>query len=124
MHARAHRIETRRSSHHVVVALADQVVAESHRPVLLSETGLPVRHYLPREDVRMDLLDASRTRTTCPFKGEASYFSLPEHPDVAWTYPEPVPEAEEIRGLIAFFDERADVTVDGEPRERPRTRWS
>jgi uncharacterized protein (DUF427 family) len=122
--ASGHRIDIRRGSSRVIVSLDGEVVADSRRPVLLSETGLPVRYYLPREDIDMGLLAASPKRTTCPFKGDASYFGTPDHPDIAWTYDEPVPDAEQIRGLIAFFDERADVTVDGEAQERPRTQWS
>ena len=119
-----HRIDIRRSSRHVVVSLDGQVVADSTRPTLLFETGLPVRSYLPREDVRMDLLGPSDTRTTCAYKGHASYLSAAGHPDIAWTYEDPLVDAEQVRGLLAFFDEHADVTVDGELRERPRTEWS
>ena len=119
-----HRIDIRSSSRHVVVSLDGTVYADSQRPVLLFETGLPVRHYLPREDVRMDLLTASDHRSVCAYKGVASYFSAPEHPNIAWTYLEPLPQSEQVRGLIAFFDERADVTVDGAVNERPRTQWS
>jgi uncharacterized protein (DUF427 family) len=122
--ADGHQIDVRPGSQHVVVSLGGRTIADSHRPVLLLETGLPVRHYLEREDVRMDELEESATHTTCPFKGDASYFSAPGHPDIAWTYDEPIPGVEQIRGLVAFFDERADVTVDGEPQERPRTQWS
>ena len=119
-----HRIDIRRSSRHVAVSLHGDVVAESRRPTLLFETGLPIRHYFPREDVRLDLLRESDKQTTCAYKGHASYFGTDADPDIAWTYLEPLPEAEQIRGLIAFFDERADVSVDGELQERPKTQWS
>jgi uncharacterized protein (DUF427 family) len=119
-----HRIDIRQSSRHVVVSLDGEVVAESRRPALLFETRLPVRYYLPREDVRLDLLGASDKRTTCAYKGHASYFGTDAHPGIAWTYLEPLPDAEQIRGLIAFFNERADISVDGELQERPRTQWS
>lgn len=119
-----HRVDVRRSSRHVVVELEGQVVADTTRPVLLFETGLPVRHYLARDDVRMELLEASPNRTTCAYKGHASYFSAAGHPEIAWTYPDPLPDAAQIRGLVAFFDERTDVTVDGERRDRPSTQWS
>ena len=59
-----------------------------------------------------------------PYKGHASYFSAAGAPNIAWTYLDPLLDAEQIRGLVAFFDERADVTVDGEQQERPRTQWS
>jgi uncharacterized protein (DUF427 family) len=119
-----HRIDILASSRHVVVELDGQVYADSRRPVLLFETSLPVRAYLQREDVRMDLLEPSDLRTTCAYKGHASYFSAPGHADIAWTYEDPLAEARRVRELIAFFDERSDVTVDGERRERPRTQWS
>jgi uncharacterized protein (DUF427 family) len=119
-----HRIDIRESSRHVVVSLDGEVVADSRRPTLLFETYLPVRYYLPREDVRLDLLAPSDRRTTCAYKGHASYFGTDAHPDVAWTYLEPLPDAEQIRGLIAFFNERADITIDGELQDRPLTQWS
>jgi uncharacterized protein (DUF427 family) len=119
-----HRIDIRQSSRHVVVSVEGEVLAESRRPTLLFETGLPVRHYLPRADVRMDALEPSDRRTTCAYKGHASYFSAAGAPAIAWTYLEPLPDAEQIRDLIAFFNERTDVTVDGEEQERPRTQWS
>lgn len=119
-----HRIDVRQSSRHVAISLGDVTIADSRRPMLLFETGLPVRHYLPPEDVRMDLLEESRKRTTCAYKGHASYYSAAGASDIAWTYLDPLVDAARVRGLIAFFDERADVTVDGQLQERPRTQWS
>ena len=119
-----HRIDIVHSSRHVRVELDGTTLAESARPYLLFEPPLPVRYYLPREDVRAELLTASDTRTACAYKGRASYLSAPGADDVAWTYPEPLREAAEITGRIAFFDERVDITVDGERRERPVTPWS
>jgi uncharacterized protein (DUF427 family) len=101
-----------------------QVLAESSRPVIVFEPALPPRYYLPPEDVRTDLLTPSATRTRCAYKGEASYLSAAGRDDVAWFYPEPLREAAEIRDRIAFFDEHADVTVDGRALERPVTPWS
>ena len=85
---------------------------------------MPVRCYLPREDVRTDLLVPSDTRTACAYKGQASYLSTATADDVAWYYPEPLREAAEVTGRIAFFNERTDVVIDGERRERPITPWS
>ena len=90
----------------------------------LEETGLPTRHYLPREDVRMDLLTPSDKRTFCAYKGEASYLSHADEPDVAWYYPAPLREAAEVTDRIAFFNELVDISVDGERLERPITPWS
>ena len=80
-----HRIDIVHSSRQVRVELDGTTLAASGRPCLLFEPPLPVRYYLPREDVRTDLLGPSDTRTACAYKGEASYFSLPGEDDVAWT---------------------------------------
>ena len=100
------------------------VIADSTAPYLLFEPPLPVRYYLPVEDVRTELLQPSDTTTFCAYKGEASYWSTAGQPDVAWTYRGPLREAAEIAGRIAFFNERVDLVVDGAPVERPVTPWS
>jgi uncharacterized protein (DUF427 family) len=119
-----HRIDIVHASRHVRVELDGEVLAESSAPYLLFEPPIPVRYYLPREDVRMDLLQPSDTRTFCAYKGQASYLSNGEAADVAWTYPAPLREAAEVTDRIAFFNERADVVVDGTRLERPVTPWS
>ncbi|MDL9944812.1 DUF427 domain-containing protein [Gordonia sp. ABSL11-1] len=110
------RIDCLRSSRHVVVRAGDQVIADSRRPTVLLETYLPVRHYLPREDVRMDLLIPSETVTACAYKGRATYWSVSVDdavvPDIAWTYTDPLTDGGPVRDLICFYDERVDVTVD------------
>ena len=121
------RIDVLRSSRHVRLELDGEVVAESSRPVMLFETLLPARYYLPREDVQA-VLTRSETRTFCAYKGRASYWSATVGartvPDIAWTYEEPLHDAAQVRGLIAFFNEHVDVTVDGQRQERPVTPWS
>lgn len=119
-----HRIEILHSSRHVRVELGGTLLAESSRPYLLFEPPLPVRYYLPREDVRADRLRPSPTRTTCAYKGRASYWSADGADDIAWSYREPLREAAEVAGRIAFFNERADIVVDGAAVERPVTPWS
>jgi uncharacterized protein (DUF427 family) len=118
-----HRVDVRHSSRQVRVELDGQVLAESGRPVLVFETSLPMRTYLPRDDVRLDLLEPSPTRTACAYKGVASYLAR-GGTDLAWTYEAPLPDARELTGLVCFFDERVDLTVDGEKRPRPVTPWS
>ena len=105
------------SSRHVRVEARGTVLAESDRPVLLFETGLPTRHYLPRQDVRTDLLTATDLRTSCPYKGTVSeYWDVTVGDttieEVAWCYAEPFPEVAAIAGHIAFLDEKVDVVVD------------
>ena len=130
VHARDphHRVDTLRSSRRVQVSVGGEVVADSVRPLVLVETSLPVRFYLPFEDVRTDLLEPSDTVTACPYKGTARYWSLRVGdtvvPDAAWSYPDPIPENPKIRDLLCFFNERVDLVVDGRQLERPRTYWS
>ena len=123
-----HRVDSRESSRHVQVALGGETIAESQRPRLVFETGLPTRYYIPPEDVRMDLLTPSKSRTLCAYKGEASYWSAmvdsEVYEDIAWSYPDPLPDNPQIRGLVCFFNERADIDVDGERLGRPTTQWS
>ena len=122
-----HRIDVLPSSRRVRLELDGQVLAESTRPMLLFETMLPTRYYLPRADVTAELA-ASPTRTWCAYKGQASYFSVTVAgrpvSDLAWTYEDPRHDATQVRDLIAFFDERIDVIVDGKPQPRPVTPWS
>ena len=123
-----HRVDVLNSSRHVKVTVGSEVVAETRRPRLLFETSLPVRYYIPRLDVRMDLLEPTATISRCPYKGVASYWSVRTdnnvHPDLAWSYKFPIPECPKIENLIAFFNERVDIDVDGERQERPLTPWS
>ncbi len=118
------RIDILASTRHVRLELEGRLLAESSRPLLLFETLLPVRFYLPPDDVTVEL-EPSGTVTYCAYKGRASYYSVPGGPaDLAWTYHHPLRDAEPVRDRIAFFDERVDVIVDGERRQRPATLWS
>ena len=107
-----HRIDVRRAAARVTVRVDGQTVAESTRPRLLFETGLPVRAYLPREDVRDDLLNRTDTSSVCPYKGIASYWSVGDRVDVAWSYHEPIPEAGAIDGLVSFLGDGVEVEID------------
>ncbi|MCI4066479.1 DUF427 domain-containing protein [Micromonospora sp. R77] len=102
------RVDALPSTRHVVVSAGDTVLADSTRPVLVFETGLPTRYYLPAADVRMAALTPTDSRTRCPYKGVASYFAH-EGSEVAWSYPEPLPGMTAIAGLIAFYDDRVRV---------------
>ena len=122
------RVDTLRSSRRVEVLAGGERVASSVRPLLLFETSVPVRYYLPFEDVRRDLFVASDLVTRCPYKGVARYWSVRVGdtvlPDLAWSYPDPIPEIPKIRDLVCFFNERVDLVVDGQVQERPDTPWS
>ncbi len=119
-----HRIDIVHSSRHVRVERGGEVLAESSAACLLFEPPLPVRYYLPPQDVRTDLLQPSATTTFCAYKGQASYWSLRDGEDVAWSYPQPLREAAEVTGRLAFFNERVDIVVDGTPLPRAVTPWS
>ncbi len=109
----AHRITTRSSSKRVRVEHDGTTLAESGRAVELDETGLPTRYYLPREDVRMELLTPSATTSHCPFKGDATYFSAPGAEDAFWVYESPSEEAAQpVAGLIAPWPGRVEVIVE------------
>ena len=119
-----HRIEIVHSSRSVRIERDGELLAASTRPYMLLEAPLPVRYYLPPEDVSEGVLRPSSTRTVCAYKGQASYLSLANEDDIAWFYPEPLREAAEVTGRIAFFNERVDLVVDGTRVERPVTPWS
>ena len=114
-----HTVTIRQGDAHVEVHLGGELLAKSDRPLLLDETGLPTRYYLPRDDVHMDRLEPTSFHTTCPFKGEASYWSAEVHGErhdgIVWAYDEPIPAAADIAGYLSFYPDRVDVTVDGEP---------
>jgi uncharacterized protein (DUF427 family) len=121
-------VDTRRSSRRVEVDLNGVTIADSNRCVMLFETYLPTRYYLPRADVRMDLLVASATTSVCAYKGTARYWSAHVEgaviTDVAWSYEDPHNYATSVQDMICFFNERVDLRVAGESLARPRTPWS
>lgn len=113
-----HSIRIEPSSRHVEVVVDGVKVADSLEPTILHETGLPPRYYLPPTDVRTDLLEPSDKQTHCPFKGDATYWTLNldggRFEDLVWTYRTPIPESEKIAGLVAFYNEKVELYVDGE----------
>jgi uncharacterized protein (DUF427 family) len=122
------RVDILASSRHVQVEVDGVVVADSRSPRILFETGLPPRYYLPLQDVRMDLVRQSEAHTGCPYKGTASYFHLElggrRYEDFAWIYRYPLPESQKIAGLVAFYNEKVDLRVDGVLLQRPHTKFS
>jgi len=123
------RIDILQSTRHVVIVIDGETVAESYNPVLLFETGLPTRYYLPKLNVRMDLLTSSDKVTGCAYKGKAQYYSVKVGgrviDDIAWYYTYPTIEASKIAGMLCFFNERVDALyVDGVEQPKPKTPWS
>ena len=122
------RVEAIASSRRVVVELDGVLLADSRRPVLLFETGLPTRYYLPPEDVADGALEPTTNSSLCPYKGVADrYWSVPGRADavnVAWSYSEPYPAVGKVAGLVAFYNELVDITVDGVRQQRPRSVFS
>lgn len=89
----------------VRVVIDGTPLADTTRAIELRERGYTPRQYIPRDDVRMDLLTPSETVTHCPFKGDAAHFSFGQHKDVAWSYELPLEGMEEIEGRLAFYEE-------------------
>jgi uncharacterized protein (DUF427 family) len=121
-----HRVDALPSSRHVEVHVDGRKLAETTQPVLLYETGLPVRYYIPVEDVDLTQLEATDLLTRCPYKGIASYWSVKEAElgrNVVWSYKNPIPASLAIKGRIAFYNEVVDIHVDGELLKRPRTHF-
>jgi len=123
-----HRVDVLNSARHVQVLVGGVLLAESLRPRLLFETGLPPRHYIPLTDVRMDMLRPSETVSHCPYKGSASYWSVDTgtsvHQDIVWMYRTPLPESQKVAGLACFYDEKVDVYLDGKLQAKPKTPFS
>ena len=127
------RIDLLVSDRHVVVSLGGVRLADTRRAVALHETHIPVRWYVPHDDVATDLLVGSGSTTTCAYKGHAAYVSLrpdavptvgADGDDIAWTYPHPLDEVAAIKGMFCFYSERTDLELDGEAVPRPVTPWS
>ncbi len=122
------RVDVLPSSRHVRVVVGGQTVADTQRPHLLFETGLPTRYYIPTQDVRMDLLERTDSSTRCPYKGVASYWRPKvgeTSRDVAWSYLDPISDCPKIKGLVCFFNERVDaIYVDDQLQPRPQTKWA
>jgi uncharacterized protein (DUF427 family) len=122
------RVDVMPSSRHVRVEIDGVTVAESKQPYLLFETNLPTRYYFPAADVNAAYLTLSESQTQCPYKGTASYWDVSvgdkAYKDLVWSYPDPIPECPKIKRLLCFYNEKVDLYVDGELKERPETYWS
>jgi uncharacterized protein (DUF427 family) len=123
------RVDAVRSTRHVRVAVGDTVLAETSSPVMVFETGLPTRYYVNRTEVHFENLLPTDTVTACPYKGHTTgYWRLraggATQRDVAWTYDFPTQQLLPIAGLIAFYNERVDISVDGIVLPRPTTQFS
>jgi uncharacterized protein (DUF427 family) len=123
------RVDALRSDRQLRVELDGAVLAESRSPVMVFETGLPTRYYVNRTDIRFEHLVPSGTVTSCPYKGTTSgYWSVQAggavHKDLAWTYDFPTRQLLPVAGLVAFYNEKVDTFLDGEPLDRPRTHFS
>ena len=122
--ARGHEITIGPAGRHVEVRLGGEQLAASDRAVVLRETGMPERYYFPREDVRTDLLRPTAHHTTCPFKGQAAYWSAEAggklHENLVWSYEAPIPEAAGIAGLMCFYNDRVELTVTGQEAQPAR----
>jgi uncharacterized protein (DUF427 family) len=108
-----HRIDIRVTSRALMVRAGDTVIAETHRPLVLYESGFAPRWYVPREDVHPELLRPSTRETFCPYKGICSYYDIGEANQAAWSYREPYREVDRIGDLISFEPDKVAITIDG-----------
>jgi uncharacterized protein (DUF427 family) len=118
-----HRVDVRATTRRVRATFAGEEIARTHRALLVFETDLPTRYYIPLEDVRLDLLQPSRTTTICPYKGQASYWHAcaggRTAEDAAWAYMDPLPEQPRLRNHLCFYPEKVDLLeVEGGPGRR------
>ena len=122
------RVDALRSTRTVRVELGGTVLAESSSPIMVFETGLPTRYYLNRTETNFEHLVPTGTVTECPYKGTTSgYWSVRAdgsvYPDIAWSYDFPTRQLQPIAGLIAFYNEKVDIFLDGQLLERPKTHF-
>ena len=117
------RVDALQSSRQVRVERDGHLLAESDSPILVFETGLPTRYYLPERDVDPSLLADNDLQTGCPYKGLASYRDVllngRRHRGLFWYYQAPFREVAAIKGYLAPYNERVDLIVDGHLQERP-----
>jgi uncharacterized protein (DUF427 family) len=107
-----HRITTSRSPQRVQVKAGGDLIADTRNAVEMKEGDYAVVYYIPREDVKMERLERSSHHTHCPFKGDASYYSFVGGPENAvWSYEQPYDEMTVIRGLLAFYPDKAEISV-------------
>ncbi len=122
------RVDILPSSRNVRVEIDGETVADSNSAMFLHETNLPVRYYLPKTDVRLDLMTPTDTVSRCPYKGTARYWSVgvgdTAYEDIVWGYDAPTTESARIAGRVSFYNEKVDIYIDGELRERPKTKFS
>jgi uncharacterized protein (DUF427 family) len=117
------RVDALKSTRHVRAERDGHLLAESDSPILVFETGLPTRYYLPERDVDPSLLADSDLQTGCPYKGFASYRDVVldgrRHPGLFWSYQAPFREASQVKGYLSPYNERVDLIIDGHPQQRP-----
>jgi uncharacterized protein (DUF427 family) len=122
------RIDILPSSRRVRVEVDGVTVADTTNGSFLFETNLPPRYYMPKTDVRMELLTPTDLATHCPYKGTARYWSVDvngeTHKDIVWGYDRPLPESQKIMGLVSFYNEKVDIYVDEVLQEKPKTKFS
>lgn len=122
------RIDILPSSRRVRVEIDGTTVADTTNASFLFETGLPTRYYMPKTDVRMDLLTPTGTATHCPYKGSARYWAVAidgeTREDVVWGYDSPLPESQKVTGLVSFYNEKVDIYVDEVLEDQPKTKFS
>lgn len=122
------RIDILPSGRRVRIEIDGVTVADTTNASFLFETGLPTRYYMPKTDVRMDLMTPTDLETACPYKGVARYWNAEVdggvHENILWGYDSPLAESQKVTGLVSFYNEKVDIFVDEEVSDRPSTVFS
>lgn len=122
------RLDILPSSRRVRVEIDGVTVADTTNASFLFESHLPTRYYIPKTDVRMELLTPTDLASQCPYKGEARYWNVTVdgtvHENVVWGYDSPLPESQKILALVSFYNEKLDIYIDEVLEERPTTKFS
>lgn len=121
------RVEIVPSTRNIRVEVEGHTIAESSNVMMLFETGLPTRYYLPKTSVKWEYTVPSKTTSGCPYKGEANYYDVvvdgEPHKDAIWWYKYPTPESIVVAGRVCFYNEKVDIWIDGEKQERPKSKF-
>jgi uncharacterized protein (DUF427 family) len=121
------RVDSRETSRHVEVTINGELIADTTKAVMLLETGQPHRYYIPKSDIRMELLRATDRVMKSPYKGAATYYDVEAGGTtaelVAWCYEDATEESAKISGHICFPQGKVQMSVDGVLQEKPKSRW-
>ena len=114
-------------ANHIRIEFNGEIIAETNQAIRNQQTGIPPVYYIPREDVRIECLTPSERHSHCRYKGDADYWTVQvgerKASNIAWSYPDPLPEAMSIKDYLAFYAHVVEATIDGKKVEPPSWKW-